>query len=504
MNSEESHAPINRKQKILVAIIIAAVMTVVILSVIIAGIAAGQRAPGDSTDTTPLQTTNPSSEGFLPSDTEDDPEDPQPTVNENTGTNVDITDSIPKDPNETSDTTFGIDVSKYQGVIDWENVEATGIDFAMIRVGYRTKVDGEIVADAAAKYNLQQAQKYGIQIGVYFFSTAVTDAEAVEEANWVADYIAGCSITYPVAYNCEGFSDPENRQYSLSKQQRTDIALAFLDTVESKGYTPMFYASKGELQGDSQWETSRIEKQYKIWVAQYPDSPYPQTSASSYSGVHAMWQYTANGTVPGISARVDLNIAYFGYKETENPVNPSEPDSEEIDWDALYRFREVRETVTAKKETNLRDIPSQDEDSTVLYTLKNGETATRIAVSDYGWSKLEFNGQIYYAVSSYLTTDLSEPEYEIQTQFTPVNELVTAKEAVNLRTLPSVTHEKSEVVIQLPYGVVFTRTGINTDLGWSRVEYNGQTLYCVSQYIMLAEEMEGSDSTEAESLPTES
>ena len=398
--------------------------------------------------------------------------------------------TVPQKENETNEITFGIDVSKYQGVIDWAQVADAGVDFAMIRVGYRTLVDGTIVADSSAKYNLQQAQKYGIPIGAYFFSTAVTEAEAREEAEWVADMIAPYSVTYPVAYNCEGFSDPENRQHSLTKSQRTDIALAFLEAVAERSYTPMFYASRSELQGDAQWETSRIESRYKIWVAQYPASAYPQTEKSDYTGSHAMWQYTANGSVPGISGKVDMNVAYFGYSGTVKPVDPSQPDEEKPDWEAQMNFRPVSETVTAKKETNLRDIPSQGEDSTVLYTLKNGETATRIAVSDHGWSKLEFNGQICYAVSSLLTTDLTPPPPEVQTPFTPVSEQVTAKIEVNLRTLPSTEHEDSQVIYILKNGEYILRTGINTDVGWSRVEFNGQILYCVSSYLITAEEVQ--------------
>lgn len=394
---------------------------------------------------------------------------------------------------ETDEVTFGVDVAKYQGTIDWEQAAQSGVDFAMVRIGYRTMVDGEIVPDSNAKYNMQEAQKHGVKLGAYFFSTAVTEEEAVEEANWVADYISQYSITYPVTFDCEGFTDPESRQHGLSKTQRTDIALAFLEQIEELGYEGMFYASKNELQGDAQWETSRIEADYKIWVAQYPDTPYPQTQASSYTGTHHMWQYTTMGAVAGITQTVDLNVAYFGYDGVEPPKNKETPEEVGPDVEALMDFQEVTESVTAKIETNLRDMPSQDVDSTVLYTLQNGEVATRIAVSNSGWSKVVFEGNTYYAVTSYLTTDLNydpnatEPDDGIKTVFTEVNEQVTAKELVNLRTLPSVEHQDSRVVAQLKNGEVITRTGINTDVGWSRVEYNGQILYCVSSYLMLAE-----------------
>ena len=372
------------------------------------------------------------------------------------------------------------------------------MDFAIIRVGYRSLQSGEIVADSNAKYNMQEATKYGIKIGAYFFSTAISEAEAKEEADWVADYIRKYRITYPVAYNCEGYEDAKNRQYSLTKTQRTDYAIAFLERIAERGYSPMFYASKGEMEGDAKWETGRLESRYKIWVAQYPKQPYPQTESSSYSGTHDMWQYTNQGTVPGISRPVDMNLAYFGFHKEEGPQDTEAPESEKPDEEALMNFTEVNETVTAKERTNLRNKPSQGEDSSVMYTLKNGETATRTGISDSGWSRVVFQGETYYAVSSYLTTDLnytppsvepqpSENENGIKTQFTAVDEWVTAKDAVNLRTLPSVEHEDSEVVVKIQHGDVIRRTGINTEVGWSRVEYNGQILYCISSYLMPAE-----------------
>jgi len=410
---------------------------------------------------------------------------------EDAGAIVKISEIISK--NENDKITFGIDVARYQGTIDWAKVAADGVEFAMIRVGYRTTDTGEITADSNAKYNMQEAQKNGIQIGAYFFSTSITKEEAIEEAQWTADYISKYKITYPVAYNCEGFKETDSRQYGMTKEERTDMAWAFLSEIREQGYEPMFYASKGELENDTDWETSRIDAFYKIWVAQYPMAPYPETNASTYSGVHAMWQYTSQGTVSGIEKPVDINIAYFGYNETQDVQDEEAPEHAEADVEALMNFQEVNEKVTAKDRTNLRDKPSQGSDSTVKYTLKNGETATRTGISNSGWSRVIFDGKTYYAVSSYLTTDLSyktpmqEPDDGIETDFKSISEKVTAKEAVNLRTLPSVTNSESKVVVKIVNGDVVTRTGINIELGWSRVEYNGQTLYCVSSYLMPAE-----------------
>ena len=155
----------------------------------------------------------------------------------------------------------------------------------------------------------------------------------------------------------------------------------------------------------------------------------------------------------------------------------------------------MNEEVTAKDVVNLRKLPSvEHEDAEIVGQLNSGDVATRVGISDNGWSKLEYNGMTCYAVSSYLErtdeveqTQATGEDYVIQTQFVEVNEQVTPKEEVNLRTLPSVEHPDSQVVATIYSGDIVTRTGINEDVGWSRVEYNGQTLYCVSSYIQLAQ-----------------
>ena len=393
------------------------------------------------------------------------------------------------------ETSIGVDVSRYQGAIDWKKVSDSGISFTMIRVGYRTTKTGEIIEDPYAKYNIVNALINGIDVGVYFFSSAVSEAEAKEEANWVADFIAGYNITYPVAYNCENYSNSDSRQNVLSKDERSSMAIAFLDTIKQRGYTPMFYGSKYEMENDRQWNTSLISNYGKIWVAYYQDKPYSDGDSPAYSGVYHMWQYTAKGIVSGIDAPVDINVSYLGI-ETNDSIEPdSNFETVTISPEANMNFQNVNESVTAKIEVNLRDIPSQGSDSTVIATIKNGEVVKRTGMSPYGWSRLEYNGQICYAVSSYLTTD-TNPTTEATTpntqdetttmknQFIDVNVQVTPKEEVNLRTLPSVTD--SEVVVTIKNGDVVTKTGVS-NLGWARVIYNGQILYCIDSYLQEVE-----------------
>ncbi len=416
----------------------------------------------------------------------DDAQDPQnadATGNERNGAEVTV---AAINENEIPGVTIGIDVSKYQGTIDWNMVRESGVEFAMIRVGYRAKSTGEIFEDPTARYNLQEAQAAGIKIGAYFFSSAVTKEEAREEAVFTMNIIAKYRITYPVAYNCEDFLSTDSRQYGLDASARTELACAFLDEISAAGYTPMFYASKGELEGNAQWNTDTLSSRYKIWVAQYPDQPYPQTNASSYTGTHAMWQYTGQGIVAGISKKTDVNVAYFGYLQEAEAKDETPPETVEANPEVGIIFTEVNETVTAKQETNLRSEPSTLNDASIVTTLMHGDTATRTGIGHNGWSRVIYNGQTLYAVTSYLTTDMADTGQQAPPQgavYTSVYEQVTAKIETNLRTEPS-TANADTVVGVLHNGEYLIRTAIG-DNGWSQLDYNGVTVYAVSSYLIV-------------------
>ena len=305
---------------------------------------------------------------------------------------------------QTDEVTLGIDVARYQGTIDWEKAAQDGVDFVMVRLGYRTQEDGEILEDSNARYNLQEASRAGIKLGAYFFSSAVTEEEAKEEADWVAQLLAPYPITYPVAYNCEGYEQPDHRNHHLSKSERTDLALVFLETIRDHGYEGMFYASKNEMEGDVKWEVSRIEKDYKIWVAQYPDPPYPATPVSTYSREHQMWQYTREGTVDGIGQPVDMDVAFFGYDGIGEPKSDVPPEKALPDPEALLEFQEVHEEVTAKIEVNLRTLPSTEHPDCVIVTkLLHGQIVPRTGIDkQWGWARVEYQGQTLYCINSYL------------------------------------------------------------------------------------------------------
>lgn len=416
----------------------------------------------------------------------EDTQDPQNagTSGNEAGTGAEVTvEKLSAD--ETAGITLGIDVSKYQGTIDWIKVKESGVEFAMIRVGYRAKSTGELFEDPAARYNLQEAQAAGIKLGAYFFSSAVTEAEAKEEAVFTKNLIAKYKITYPVAFNCEDFLSADSRQNGLDSKTRTNLAIAFLDEIAAGGYTPMFYASKNEMEGNALWDATTLSSKYKIWVAQYPDEPYPETGASTYTGTHDMWQYTSQGTVAGISKKTDVNVAYFGFTREAEAKDTVPAEKVEANPEVGIIFTEVNETVTAKQETNLRSEPSTLNDESIVGKLVHGDTATRTGIGHNGWSRLTYNGQTLYAVSNYLTTDMNDTGQQAPPKgpvYTPVNEQVTAKDETNLRSEPGTASEDT-VVGKLHNGEVLTRTGIG-DNGWSQLDYNGQTVYAVSSFLI--------------------
>lgn len=373
----------------------------------------------------------------------------------------------------------GVDVSKWQGKIDWARVKRSGIDFAIIRIGFRGE-NGIIYKDDCADYNIQQADKAGLLVGVYFFSTAKTAAEAEEEAKWTASAIAGYPISYPVVYDCEGFLSENSRMYGLSKEQRSDNALAFLNYIKSAGYEGMFYAAKSELEGSLYWDTARLENAFEIWVARYPATPYPTTPAPDYGGKYAMWQYTNKGTVSGITGNADISVSYFTREKSEAKSPKSRPSDAAAPSADDNIYTAVSDEVTAKIETNLRDGATTK--SNIVGTLKNGEFLKRTATGSNGWSRLIYNGRTVYAITTYLTTDKNyktEIISSVSDGFEPASGEVTAKEETNLRAEPNTN---SALIATIKNGEFVTRVGVSPS-GWSRLIYNGQTVYAKSSLL---------------------
>lgn len=190
----------------------------------------------------------------------------------------------------------GIDVSKHNGTIDWGAVKSSGINFAIIRCGYRGSSSGALVIDPMYAANMAGAQGAGINVGVYFFSQAVNEAEAVEEASMVLELVSGYSLQMPVYLDVE---KSRGRGDTISTEQRTAVCNAFLSTIRNAGYTAGIYSNK--LWFEEKINTAAFAD-YKIWLAQYVDIPtYTRTR-------YDMWQYTSKGSISGISGNVDMNV----------------------------------------------------------------------------------------------------------------------------------------------------------------------------------------------------
>lgn len=194
---------------------------------------------------------------------------------------------------------LGIDVSKWQKEIDWDKVKNEGVDFAIIRCGYRGSVTGSLVEDPYFEQNIKGAQAAGIKVGVYFFTQAVNEVEAVEEASMVISLVRDYELQYPVFIDTEG-AGGNGRADSLNVEERTAVCEAFCTTVKNAGLEAGVYASRN-------WYNNKLTagtlESYAIWLAEYRSVPL-------YQGYYQMWQYTSKGKINGINGNVDLNVSY--------------------------------------------------------------------------------------------------------------------------------------------------------------------------------------------------
>lgn len=201
----------------------------------------------------------------------------------------------------------GVDISKQTGSVNFNGLKAAGIDYVMIRLGGRGYSTGQITLDENFKTNIEGAIAAGLDIGVYFYSQAVNQDEAIQEANFVVQNLEPYKgkVKYPVAFDMEFVSNDETRIDGLSREERTTVARSFLEGVKAAGYVPMFY-------GDKEWLIKEIDlaklQDYDVWLAQEADMP-------DYPYQYAMWQYSTKGVVNGITGDANLNICFIGYSQ---------------------------------------------------------------------------------------------------------------------------------------------------------------------------------------------
>lgn len=197
--------------------------------------------------------------------------------------------------------TMGIDVSKHNGNIDWNAVKNSGVSYVIIRCGYRGYSTGVLVEDPKFHSNIKGAKAAGLKVGAYFFSQAVNEVEAVEEASMAIDLVKGYGLNYPLFLDVEGSG---GRADGISRDMRTAVCRTFCQTVQNSGISAGVYANKT-------WFTEKINTanltSYKLWLAQYASAP--TYTATRYD----LWQYSSKGRVSGISTNVDMNISYVNY-----------------------------------------------------------------------------------------------------------------------------------------------------------------------------------------------
>lgn len=201
---------------------------------------------------------------------------------------------------------MGVDVSHHQGTIDWQKVKADGYDFAIIRIAYRGYgKTGSLNVDKEFKTNIKNAHEAGIDVGVYIFSQAINENEAIEEANLVIEQLKDEEIELPVVFDPELIRTDEARTDNISGEQFTKNTIAFCEKIKDAGYEPMIYSNM-------YWEAFLFEMEklsdYPIWYADYetiPQTPYE----------FEFWQYADDGVVDGISGKTDLNVWFYTKEE---------------------------------------------------------------------------------------------------------------------------------------------------------------------------------------------
>ena len=196
---------------------------------------------------------------------------------------------------------MGVDLSEFQGEVDFEAVKASGIDFVMLRIGGRTYGSGSLYDDGAFDGYYDSAKAAGLKVGAYFFSQAVSREEAVEEAEYALRLLGGRTLEYPIAIDWESIDDDEARTDGIGSDALTAVAAGFCDTVEAAGFRSAVYASTSLILQSYDFE---IMKNYAFWLADYREMPEQDAMYYRFS----IWQYSDAGTVPGIEGAVDLNL----------------------------------------------------------------------------------------------------------------------------------------------------------------------------------------------------
>lgn len=393
---------------------------------------------------------------------------------------------------EDTDLVYGIDVSSHQGTIDWDDVADDGIEYAIIRVGYRGYESGTLVADSYYKKNIEGALDAGLKVGVYIFTQAITKAEAVEEAEFVLDLINGYDIELPIAFDFEYASGNTGRLYEagLSVSAATKICAAFADTCIDAGYNAMIYANPSLF--SSALDSEALEEDYYIWLANY-------TTQTSYSGLYTFWQYSSSGSVDGIDGNVDCDFWY-----DDGNMNAEKVSSTKITLSATSKTIYTSNSFTLKATLSPSDTTDRvtytSSKPWVAYVTSSGKVkgvskgTTTITATTTSGLKKTCKVYVNENLSNYKILSISDKTYtgsaikpSVTVQKKTKNVLkVTTTANLNIRENPGTTYD---VVAVIPKGTTVSVYGSTTpyDTKWYAVKYtvSGTTYrgYVSSSYV---------------------
>ena len=261
----------------------------------------------------------------------------------------------PTEPTElrnSSSAYLGIDVSRWNEEINWNKVKDASVKYAIIRAGYRGSVTGTLVEDRYFKQNVEGAAAAGIPVGLYFFTQATNEVEAVEEASMVLSLCKDYDITYPIFIDTES-AGGEGRADELDAKGRTSVCQAFCETIRSAGYQAGIYANRNWFNNNI--DTSILADDIYIWLAEYGD-------AVTYAGKYHIWQYTSSGRVLGIEGRVDLNLSFLEPKVKEELKYGNGPEAEK-ETDSVLSEEENQDDIEQTTASEEKKNTSEEQDT---------------------------------------------------------------------------------------------------------------------------------------------
>ncbi len=382
----------------------------------------------------------------------------------------------------------GIDVSKWNGTIDWAKVKADGIEFAFIRVGNRGVFDGKLYEDPTYKYNLKEAIAAGVKVGVYVYSQAITQKEAIEEADFALSRIKKYNITMPVVFDFEYYNGPSGRLYDahLSVSQATAICEAFCKRVEDAGYTGMLYGNPSMFK----WSVNadQVAKKYPIWLAHY-------ITETSYTGKYDYWQYSSSGKINGINGAVDCIFWYNPVAATGLTLSASKKTM------TVGQKYKITGTLTPKKSTDIitwkssnPNVAYVDQSGNIVASYRGKTTITGTTTS--GVSKtceITVNDKLTnYEIAPLSKSAYTYAGYEIKPTVTVRSKNKqavsgTTTTSVNLRTGPGVDYSAKVTIPANVNVTIYNTHKSNLDENWYSVmcKYNNKTYrgYMFADYV---------------------